>query len=177
MVEPAGSLAPGSPTAIRNAVGLLRLQAIIWAVLAIGLLADGAANLARKPTEGLLTAMVAAAVVAFFMGVSSAVNFRLASRLPYGAHQARERVVAIETVMAGFGGLVTLVLAASVFGLILAPPFIVGGIMSARVARGLTRPSALQYFDAIEAQAARSARPPLPDGGNPAQFHGILATA
>jgi hypothetical protein len=181
MVEPVESRAPASqqetPIAIRNAAGLLRIQAIIWALLAVGLVADGAANLALKPTKGLVTAMVVAVVVALAMGAFSAAKFRLASRLPHGTHQTRERVVAVETIMACFGGLVTLVLVASVFGLILSPAFIIGGIMSARVARGLTKPPAQQYFDAIEAEAAQSASAPPPDGGNPAQFHGILATA
>jgi hypothetical protein len=180
VVEPVESLvppsAPETPVSIRNAVGLLRVQAIIWALLAVGLVADGAANLALKPTKGMVTALVAAVVVALVMCAFSAAKFSLASRLPNGTHQTRERVVAVEIIMACFGGLVTLVLAASVFGLILAPPFVVGGIMSARVARGLAKPPAEQYLDAIQAQAAQSASAP-PHGGNPAQFHGVVAMA
>jgi hypothetical protein len=147
------------------------------AMLAVGLVADGyeKTRLSRTNRDGDATVM--AVVVALVMGAFSAAKLRLASRLPHGTHQTRERVVAVETIMACFGGLVTLVLVASVFGLILSPAFIIGGIMSARVARGLTKPPAQQYFDAIEAEAAQSASAPPPDGGNPAQFQGILATA
>lgn len=181
MAEPVESLPPVSeqetPIAIRNAVGLLRTQAIIWALLAVGLVIDGAANLALKPTKGLVTAMVVAVVVALVMGAFSLAKFGLASRLLHGTHQTRERVVAVETIMACFGGLVTLVLAASVTGLTLAPAFIIGGFMSAVVARGLTKPPARQYFDAIEAEATQTASAPSPDGGSSAQIHSVIATA
>src|SRR5260370_2582676 len=144
MVEPVESLAPASqqetPIAIRNAAGLLRIQAIIWALLAVGLVADGTANLALKPAKGLVIAMVVAVVVALAMGAFSAAKFRLASRLPHGTHQTRERVVAVETIMACLGGLVTLVLVATVFALILAPAFIIGAILPAPGAPRLNPP-------------------------------------
>ena len=79
--------------------------------------------------------------------------------------------------MACFAGLVLLALTVSGYGLIISPPFIIGGIMSARVAAGLNKPPAQQYFDANGAVDAQPADLRSPDGGSPAQFRGYLATA
>lgn len=176
MVESAdsGQHAPGP---VKNAVSLLRLQAAIWAMLSAGIVADGSANLALTPTSKVRTAFAVAIVLALAMGTFAAAKFRLARRLPRGTHRTREAVITVETLMAGFAGLVTLVLAVSVFGLILSPPFIIGGIMSARVARGLARPPARQYFDANQSAGACPATLRSPRGGGQAQFRGHLATA
>jgi hypothetical protein len=153
------------------------LQAIIWALLSVGIVADGSANLALTPTSKVKTAFVVAVVLALVMGTFAVAKFRLANRLPRGTHRTREAVITVETLMAGFAGLVMLVLVVSVFGLIISPPFIIGGIMSARVARGLARPPACHYFDVNEAAAASSANLRSPEGGNQAQYRGYLATA
>ena len=110
-------------------------------------------------------------------GAFAAAKFWLAYRLPRGTHQTCTVVVGVEFVMAGFAGVVLVVLIASVFGLILSPPLIIGGIMSLRVARGLIRPPAQQYFDANHALDVRSGAVPGPEGGAPAQFRGYLAMA
>jgi hypothetical protein len=78
--------------------------------------------------------------------------------------------------MACFAGVLLLALALSVFLVILAPPIIIGGIMSARVAHGLTKPPAQQYFDANEAADGRTPDPRRPDGGSLAQSRALLAT-
>lgn len=164
---------------MRNAVGLLRLQAAIWALLCAGLIAGDAASLtgalARTPTKISMTAVVVIFVLALAAGTLAVAKFRLAYRLPRGSHQTREAVITVEVVMAGFAGLVLLALALTITGLIFSPPFIVGGVMSAWVASGLNKPPAQQYFDAKEAVDAQPAGLRQADGGRSAQFRGALA--
>jgi hypothetical protein len=78
--------------------------------------------------------------------------------------------------MACFAGLLLLALAVTFFLLVLAPPIIIGGIMSAQVAHGLTKPPARQYFDANEAADAHTPNPRCPDGGSHTQSQALLAT-
>jgi hypothetical protein len=171
MENPAES--PGSgqrpPESVRRAMGLLRVQATIWALVTAGIVADGSATLARTPDSKVTTTIVTV-VLALAAGAFAAVKFRLAYRLPQGGHRTRAAVIQVETLMAWFAGLLLFALAVSVFGLILSPPVIIGGIMSARVARGLAEPPARQYFDAGEAAGAkaRSLRPA--GGGSLARF-------
>lgn len=169
-----------APKSVRNAVALLRLQATIWALLAAGIVAAGSANLALTPSSKALAPFVATVVFTLAMGTFAAAKLRLAYRLPRGTHQTRQAVITVETLMACFAGLLcvpTLAAVAAIFGLIIFPPILIGGIMSAQVARGLTKPPALQYFDAAEAAKAPAANQRSPEGGNQAQFWGYLATA
>jgi hypothetical protein len=166
-----------APKSLQNAVGLLRLQATIWALLSAGIVAGCSAFLARTPSKVTMTAVAATVVLVLVTAAFAAVKFRLAHRLPRGTHQTRAAVIRVEKLMVCFAGLVLFVLTVSGMGLIISPPFIIGGIMSARVARGLTKPPALQYFDANEGADAQSANLRSPDGGSPAQFRGYLATA
>lgn len=168
-----------APKSVQNAVGLLRLQATIWALLSAGIVADGSVYLARlaRTPGNTMTAVVVTVVLALVTGTFAAAKFRLAYHLPRGTHQTCDAVIGVETLMVCFAGLMLFVLTVSGMGLILSPPFIIGGIMSARVVRGLTKPPAQQYFDANEAVDAQSANLRSPDGGSPAQFRGHLATA
>jgi succinate dehydrogenase hydrophobic anchor subunit len=182
MAESIESPAPrqGAPTSVQRAVGLLRLQATIWALLCVGTVADGSANLALQtvnPSWGTVNAVVFTVVLALGTGLIAVAKFRLAYRLPRGSRRTLETVIDVEMVMAFFAGLVLLFLVFSGFGLILSPPFIIGGIMSARVARGLTKPPAQQYFDANQALDGQSAALASPEGGTPTQFRGYLVTA
>lgn len=129
-------------------MGLLYLQAAIWALLSAGVVAAGSMTLASTPASKVTTVVLTSALTVATASFAAA-KFRLAGRLPRGGHQTRETVISVETLMAGFAVLLLLVLAISVFGLVLAPPVIIGGIMSARVARGLTLPPARQYLDVI----------------------------
>jgi hypothetical protein len=165
------------PKFVRNAVGLLRLQATIWALLSAGVVAGDSVSLARAPSKVTMTAVVVTVVLALAAGTFAAAKFRLAHRLPRGTERTREAVITVETLMAGFAGLVLLFLTVTGFGLILSPPFLIGGIMCVRVVRGLTKPRAEQYSDASESVGGQSANLRSPDGGSPAQFQGYLATA
>ena len=157
------------------AVGLLYLQAAIWALLSAGI-AYGDVNVAiTNPGKGTTTSVVVLAVLALAAGTFAAGKFWLAYRLPRGTHQTREAVITVEALMGGFAGLVLLALFLSVFGLILSPPVIIGGIMSVLVAHGLTKPPARQYFDANEAARAQSSNLRSADGSSPAQFRARLA--
>lgn len=178
MVKSADSPASRQPHKfVQNAVGLLRLQATIWALLSGGMVAGVSASFARTPSNVTMTTFVGVVVLALVAGTFAAAKFWLAHRLPRGTQRTREAVITVETLMAGFAGLVLLFLTVSGYGLILSPPFIIGGIMCVRVVRGLTKPPAEQYFDANEAVDAQSANLRSPDGGSPALFQGYLATA
>ena len=124
-----------------------------------------------------MTTFVGIVVLAVVPGTFAAAKFWLAYRLPRGTRRTREAVITVETLMAGFAGLVLLFLTVTGYGLIFSPPFLIGGIMCVWVIRGLTKPPAEQYFDANEAVDAQSANLRSPDGGSPAQFQGYLATA
>jgi hypothetical protein len=179
MVKPAESPASQQqvPKSVQNAVGLLRLQATIWALLSGGLVAGDSASLARTPSKVAMTAVAVTVVLALAAGTFAVAKFRLAYRLPRGTHQTREAVITVEGLMACFAGLVLVALTVSGYGLIISPPFIIGGIMSARVAAGLNKPPAQQYFDANGAVDTQPANLRSPDGGSAAQFRGYLATA
>jgi hypothetical protein len=123
-----------------------------------------------------VTAIVLTVVLALATGTFAVAKLWLAYRLPRGTHQTREAVITVEGLMACLAGLVLVALTVTGYGLVLSPPFIIGGIMSGLVARGLNRPPAQQYFDASEA-VDQSANLRPPDGGSPAQFRGYLATA
>lgn len=143
--------------------GLLYLQATIWALLTAAL-AGGAATLARTPASKVIATTITI-VLAMATGSLAAAKFKLAYRLPRGGHRTRETVITVEGLMACFAGFLLLALAISVFGLILSPLVIIGGIMSARVAHDLTKPPARQYFDASEAADAQAPNP-RPAGGS-----------
>ena len=141
------------------------------------MVAGVSASFARTPSKVTMTMFVGVVVLALVAGTFAAAKFWLAYRLPRGTQRTREAVIAVETLMGGFAGLVLLFLTVSGYGLILSPPFIIGGIMCVRVVRGLTKPPAELYFDANDAVDAQSANLRSPDGGSPAQFQGYLATA
>jgi hypothetical protein len=168
-----------APASVKLAVRLLNLQATIWSVLVVGL-AYGDADVAiTHPGKVTTTAFVATVLLALAGGTFAAGKFWLAARLPRGHHKTRKAVITVEELMAGFAGLILLGLMLSVTGVVLSPPIVIGGIMSFRAARGLSKPPARGYFDAIEA-APRQARPePRPGkGGSPAQFRsGIVAAS
>ena len=175
MVESAEIPAPSQqvPKSVHDAVNLLRLQAVIWALLSAGIVVDGCVNLALDTVNAswsTATAVLITVAAALVTATFAAAKFRLAYRLPRGNRRTLETVTGVETVMAVFAGLVLLFLVLSVFGLVLSPPVIIGGIMSARVARGLTKPPAKQYFDANQALAGQATGLPSPEGGTPAQF-------
>jgi hypothetical protein len=165
------------PKFVRNAVGLLRLQATIWALLSAGIVAGDTSSFARTPSKVTMTAFVVIVVLALAAGTFAAAKFWLAYRLPRGTQRTREAVITVETLMAGFAGLVLLCLTVTGYGLIFSPPFIIGGIMCVRVVRGLTKPPAEQYFDANEAVDTQSSNLRSPDDSSPAQFQGYLVTA
>ena len=160
---------------MKQAVALLYLQATIWATLSAGLAAGVSATLARAPASKT-TATVVTTALALATATVAAVKFRLAYRLPRGNHKTRETVITVEGLMVCFAGLLLLALALSVFLLVLAPPIIIGGIMSAQAAHGLTKPPARQYFDANAAADAGTPNPQCPDGGSLAQSRALLAT-
>jgi len=179
MGKPEGSLASWqqAPVSVKAAVGLLYLQATIWAMVSAGI-AYGSANVAIAPARNDTTTGIAVlAVLALVAGALAAGKFSLACRLPRGSHKTREAVITVEGLMGCFAGLILLVLLVSITGLILSPPAIVGGIMSVLVAHGLTKPPARQYFDANEAARAQSSNPGSADGGSPAHFRARLAAA
>lgn len=157
-----------APASVRRAAGLLYLQATMWALLTASL-AGGAATLARTPASKV-TATAMTVVLALATGSLAAAKFKLAYRLPHGGHQTRQTVITVEGLMACFAGLLVLVLAISVFGLILSPPVIIGGIMSARVAHDLTKPPAREYFDANETADAQPINPRPAGGGSLTPF-------
>jgi hypothetical protein len=166
-----------APASVKAASGLLYLQATIWALLSCGI-AYGDANVAiSHPSKGTTTAFVVTVLLALAAGTFAAGKFWLAHRLPGGTHKTREAVITVEALMGGFAGLVLLALFLSVFGLLLSPPVIIGGIISALVAHGLTKPPARQYFDTNEAAEAQNPNLRSYDGGSPAQFRACLAAA
>jgi hypothetical protein len=179
MAKSAGSPAfwQQAPASVKLAVGLLYLQATIWALLSGGIAYGSASVAIRHASKTTTTAVVVTAVLALAAGIFAAVKFWLAYRLPRGGHKTREAVITVEGLMACFAGLLLLALFVTITGLILSPPVIVGGIMSVRVAHGLTKPPARQYFDAIEAAGAQALNLRSPDGGSPAQFRARLAAA
>ena len=124
---------------VQNAVGLLRLQATIWALLSAGMVAGVSASFARTPSKVTMTTFVGIVVLALAASTFAAAKFWLAHRLPRGTQRTREVVITVETLMAGFAGLVLVFLTVTGYGLILSPPFIIGGIMCARVVRGLIK--------------------------------------
>ena len=165
-----------APASVKLAVGLLCLQATIWALLSAGI-AYGETNVAiTHPSKGTID-MVVLAVLALAAGTFAAIKFWLAYRLPRGTHRTREAVISVEGLMGCFAGLVLLYLFVSLYGLVLSPPVIIGGIMSVLVAHGLTKPPAKQHFDANEAAGAQSLPLRSPDGGSPAQLRARIATA
>jgi hypothetical protein len=177
MVKSAGGSASWrhAPAPLKQAVGLLYLQATIWAFLSAGIVVGESLTLARTP-DSKVTTTVVTVLLALATGTFAAAKFRLAYRLPRGSHKTREAVITVETLMATFAGVVLLGLFISVTGLILSPPFIIGGVMSARVARGLAKPPARQYFDANQARGAQTGNARLPDSGDsPVQFYVCLA--
>jgi hypothetical protein len=133
-----------SPKFVQNAVGLLRLQATIWALLSAGMVAGVSASFARTPSKVTMTTFAGIVVLALVPGTFAAVKFWLAYRLPRGTQRTREAVITVETLMAGFAGLVLLFLTVTGYGLVFSPPFIIGGIMCARVVRGLIKSPAEQ---------------------------------
>jgi hypothetical protein len=175
MVESAESPATRqqAPKSVQQAVNLLRLQATIWALLA----ADAWVNLGIGLTSTSKAAVVGTIAMGLAGAAFAAAKFWLAYRLPRSTHRTRSVVIGVEAVMAGFAALVVSLLAITIFGLILSPPFIIGGIMSARVAQGLTKPPALDYFSTNQALSTRSTSPRARNGGTPAQYRGYLATA
>ena len=112
------------------------------------MVAGVSASIARTPSKVTMTIFVGSVALALVSGTFAAAKFWLAYRLPRGTQRTREAVITVETLMAGFAGLVLLFLTVTGYGLILSPPFIIGGIMCVRVVRGLTMSPAEQYFDA-----------------------------
>jgi hypothetical protein len=161
------------PKSVRHAVNLLRLQATIWALVS----GDAWLNLKVGLTSPNNAAVVGTIAIGVAAAAFAAAKLWLAYRLPRSTHQTCSIVIGVEFVMAGFAGLVLVIMIISVFGVILSPPFIIGGIMSLRVARGLTKPPAQQYFDANRAPGDQSSALPFPEGGAPAQFRSYLAMA
>jgi hypothetical protein len=159
---------------VKLAVGLLCLQATIWALLSAGIAYGDTRVAITHPSKGT-TIDVVLAVLALAAGTFAAGKFWLAYRLPRGTHRTREAVISVEGLMVCFAGLVLLCLFVSLYGLVLAPPVIIGGIMSVLAAHGLTKPPAKQHFDANA--GAQSSTLPCPDGGSPAQFRARLVAA
>ena len=158
-----------APASVKAAVGLLCLQAAIWALLS----ADLAYGSDRTTRGGVVLA-----VLALVTATIAASKLWLAYRLPRGTHRTREAVISLEGVMGCFAGLVLLAaLFLGLAGLLLFPPVIVGGIMSVLVANGLTKPPARQYFDANEAARAQTPNRRSRDDGSPAQYRARFATA
>jgi hypothetical protein len=165
------------PASVNLAVGLLCLQATIWTFVS-AVLAYGSASVARAPQRsGTITGVVVFGVLALVVITIAAGKFWLAYRLPRGGHKTREAVITVEGLMGGFAVLVLLALFVIPIGLVLSPPVIIGGIMSLRVANGLTKPPARQYFDANEAAKAKTANLRSIDGGGAARFQARLASA
>src|SRR5262245_34102703 len=108
MGKPAGSPASAqqAPASVRAAVGLLYLQATIWALMSAGI-AYGSANVAITPARNdTATGIVVPAVLALVAGALAAGKFWLAYRLPRGSHKTRVAVVTVEALMGCFAGLI-----------------------------------------------------------------------
>jgi hypothetical protein len=124
-----------------------------------------------------MTGVVVLAVLALVVVTIAAAKFWLAYRLPRGSHKTREAVITVEGLMGGFAVLVLPALFVIPIGLVLSPPVIIGGIMSVRVAHGLAKPPARQYFDANEAPQAQTSNLQSSEGGSPSRFQARLAAA
>jgi hypothetical protein len=166
-----------APASAKQAVSLLNLQAAIWALLAVGMACGDADVAVTHPGKVTTTAFVVTVVLAVAAGAFAAGKFWLAYRLPRGTHKTREAVITVERLMAGFACLMLFALMLTVTGLILSPPIIIGGIMSARVANGLTKPPARGYFDANDATRCEAPDVRTCNGGGPAEFRSRLAAA
>jgi hypothetical protein len=134
---------------------LLWLQATIWALLSAGIIALGSTYLAETSNTVTAPAIPMTVVLALATGTFAALKYRLAYRLPRGTLRTCENVIGTEMMMVILAGLMMVALACSGMGLILSPPVIIGGVMSIKAARGLTKPPAQQYFEANDAAAAQ----------------------
>jgi len=154
-VPPASAGKPGSglPPAISYARGLLRLQGLIWALLAIGFAVPALLALTDVMSGYRSWAWFAATVgvlpgVTALTGGFAIAKIRLARRLGGGQERTRKAVIGVEIAMTCLGALITA--GADPSGGFPAGFFalaaITGGGLSLAAAVGLMRREARRYF-------------------------------
>jgi hypothetical protein len=118
---------------------LLYVQASIWGLLCAGAVVN---SISSYPwLDPALTIGAASGC-----GVLAAAKAGLGLWIPRGSDRTRHVVIAVESVMAGFGVLLALPLAVPQGGAALALACLVGGVLSLVAVIALTQPPAKQYF-------------------------------
>jgi len=146
---PAGKPGTGLPPAVSYARGLLRLQGLIWALLAIGFAVPALLALTDVMNGHRFAAGVGwLPAVAALTGGFAIAKIRLARRLGGGQEPTRKAVIGVEIAMTCLGALITA--GADPSGGFPAGFFalaaITGGGLSLAAAVGLMRREARRYF-------------------------------
>lgn len=150
------------PQTVSHARALLYLQAVIWGLLCfVATVNATSSNPVLDPAFLLGTAGVA--------GGLAVAKARLGHRISRGGDGTRRAVVAVESLMACLGALGTLAAVAPGGG-VPALAFLVGGGMSLKVATGLTRPPARQYFAAPGTEITQASPASEPGDGHGEPF-------
>lgn len=124
------------PPTARYACVLLTIQASLWALVSLGVLAVCADTTNWQPASGRSTGQLAWYVIASIAAIAmaaglSATSFLLALRLERGRNKARTAAVGLEAAMTCFGVLVAFYTASAGAGIIAILPVSAGLIGSA----------------------------------------------